>query len=81
MEVMTNGKRIVRNSQNCNHDKQSVGASDQRMPMAQERENHGNKHSEANPRVYGPGDAAGKVQSDRGKRGPGMFGHELFRVP
>ena len=41
LEVMTNGKRIGRNSQNCNSDKQSVGASDQRIPMAQEGENHG----------------------------------------
>ena len=80
LEVMTNGKRIGRNSQNCNSDKQSVGASDQRIPMAQEGENHGISTRSQPPGLWTGG--CGRQSAVRPwEKGTGMFGHELFRVP
>ena len=80
LEVMTNGKRIGRNSQNCNSDKQLVGASDQRIPMAQEGENHGISTRSQPPGLWTGG--CGRQSAVRPwEKGTGMFGHELFRVP
>ena len=80
MEGMTNGKRIVRNSQNCNLGKQSVSASDQRIPMAQEGENHGMKTRSRPPGLWTGG--CGRQSAVRPwEKETGMFGHGMVRVP
>ena len=80
LEVMTNGKRIGRNSQNCNSNKQSVGTPDQRIPMSQEGGNHGISTRSELPGLWTGG--CGRQSGVRPwEKGTGMFGRELFRVP
>ena len=80
MQGMTNGKRIVRNSQNCNRGKQTVSASDQPIPMTQEGENHGMDTRSRLPGLWTGG--CGRQSAVRPwEKETGMFSHRLFRVP
>ena len=80
LEVMTNGKRIGRNSQNYNSNKQIVGASDQQVPMSREGGNHGISTRSQTPGLWTGG--CGRQSAARlWEKGTRMFGHELFRVP
>ena len=80
MKGMTNGKWMVRNSQNCDRGKQPVSASDQPIPVTQEGENHGMDTRSRLPGLWTGGCGRQSAVRPWGKE-TGMFSHGLFRVP